>query len=106
MVEFSVNLVDTKLIFSIFYCLYGLQFVILCKPKLIMTEKELDFKNKLEELLKTTPKSVLADQFGISRQGFYKWLKKYGIKYVSQRNKKGFKNIEELNDIADNLLKK
>lgn len=69
-----------------------------------MTNEELEFKGKLELLIKTTSKSELADHFGISRQAFYKWLKKYGIKYIDSNKSKGGDKFQRLNEIADKLL--
>jgi DNA invertase Pin-like site-specific DNA recombinase len=69
-----------------------------------MSEQELKFKEKLEKLLETNSKTDLAIFFGISRQAFYKWLKKYNVNYVDIEGKPRGKNINELNKLADELL--
>lgn len=72
-----------------------------------MTEDDLEFKQKLEGLLQKFTKTELAKQFGISRQAFYKWLRKYQIDQNTLRvgtNKTI--PINKRNDIADQLLNK
>jgi transposase-like protein len=70
-----------------------------------MTQEDLEFKEKLENLLKKHTKTELAVHFGLSRQGFYKWLKKYKVGYTEFENsKKKTIPVSKRNKLADELL--
>jgi transposase len=72
-----------------------------------MTNEDLEFKEKLEKLLENHSKTELAEHFGLSRQGFYKWLKKYKIGYNGFESKERKTiPVSKRNYLADELLKK
>jgi len=70
-----------------------------------MTDKELEFKKKLEKLIKTNSKTELAEYFGVSRQALYKWLRKYKIDYKHNKRITSSIHFDDLNKMADELLK-
>lgn len=71
-----------------------------------MNKDQLKFKENLEKLVLTKPVSLIAEDFGVSKQAVYKWLKKYDIKPLEKRLSYHIDRLNQLNEIAEEILKK